>query len=105
MRRSRRPLPNVLNELGYDNVRVRIGDGYQGWPECGPFDTIIVTAALAHVPPPLIEQLKVGGKLVMPVGPAGAVQVLTVVEKVAPDQLKWRTIALVRFVPFVRPPN
>ena len=96
---------NVLNELGYDNVRVRIGDGYEGWPECGPFDAIIVTAALAHVPPPLIEQLKVGGKLVMPVGPAGAVQVLTVVEKVAPDQLKWRTIALVRFVPFVRPPN
>ena len=96
---------NALRELGYDNVRVRIGDGYQGWPECGPFDTIIVTAALPHVPPPLIEQLKVGGRLVMPVGAAGATQVLTVVEKTAPDQVKARTVALVRFVPFTRPPQ
>ncbi len=45
-----------------------VGDGYQGWPECGPFDAMIVTAALEHVPPPLIEQLKVGGRLVMPLG-------------------------------------
>lgn len=95
----------VLNDLGYDNVRVRAGDGYQGWPECGPFDAIIVTAALPHVPPPLLEQLKVGGRLVMPVGPANAVQLLTVVEKVSADQVKLRSVSLVRFVPFVRPPN
>lgn len=95
----------VLNELGHDNARVRIGDGYQGWPDCGPFDAIIVTAALGHVPPPLIEQLKVGGRLVMPMGPAGATQLLVVVEKIAPDQVTTRSVALVRFVPFVRPPN
>jgi len=59
---------NVLRELGYDNVSVKVGDGYLGWPECGPFDAMIVTAALDHVPPPLIEQLKVGGRLVMPLG-------------------------------------
>jgi protein-L-isoaspartate(D-aspartate) O-methyltransferase len=95
----------VLGELGYDNARVKVGDGYQGWPECGPFDAIIVTAAIGHVPPPLIEQLKVGGKLVMPLGPPDNVQYLTVVEKTAPGETKGRIVMLVRFVPFVRPPN
>jgi protein-L-isoaspartate(D-aspartate) O-methyltransferase len=57
----------LLTGLGHDNVSVKAGDGYHGWPECGPFDAVIVTAALEHVPPPLIEQLKVGGRLVMPV--------------------------------------
>jgi protein-L-isoaspartate(D-aspartate) O-methyltransferase len=90
----------VLKDLGYQNVRVRIGDGYRGWPECGPFDVIVVTAALGHVPPPLIEQLKVGGRLVMPVG--GAIQHLTVVEKIAPAQTRTRTLVPVRFVPFTR---
>ena len=93
----------LLKDLGYENASVRIGDGYQGWPECGPFDAIIVTAALEHVPPPLIEQLKVGGRLVMPVGPAGAIQQLTVVEKIAPGKTETRTVGLVRFVPFTRP--
>ena len=92
----------VLKELGYDNVSVKVGDGYQGWPECGPFDAIIVTAALGHVPPPLIEQLKVGGRLVMPLGPASATQQLTVVEKIAPGETKTRSVILVRFVPFTR---
>src|SRR5260370_42157236 len=73
----------LLRNLGYDNVSVKVGDGYHGWLECGPFDAMIVTAALEHVPPPLIEQLKVGGRLVMPVGPARATQQLTVVEKIA----------------------
>jgi protein-L-isoaspartate(D-aspartate) O-methyltransferase len=95
----------VLSDLGYDNARVRVGDGYQGWPECGPFDSIIVTAAIGHVPAPLLEQLKVGGKLVMPLGPPDNVQYLTVVEKTGPNETKGRIVMLVRFVPFVRPPN
>lgn len=91
-----------LKELGYDNVRVRVGDGYKGWPDCGPFDAVVVTAALGHVPPPLLEQLKVGGKLVMPVGPPGATQRMTVVEKTGPDTTETRHHGLVRFVPFTR---
>lgn len=93
----------VLRQLGYDNVSVRIGDGYLGWPECGPYDAVIVTAALGEVPKPLIEQLKVGGKLVMPIGAPGAIQILTVVEKVAADTVTARAVTPVRFVPFVRP--
>jgi len=93
---------NVLRDLGYDNVSVKAGDGYRGWPECGPFDAMIVTAALGHVPPPLIEQLKVGGRLVMPLGPADAPQQLTVVEKIAPSETRTQPIILVRFVPFTR---
>jgi len=92
----------VLGDLGYNNVSVKVGDGYHGWPECGPFDAIVVTAALGHVPPPLIEQLKVGGRLVMPLGPASATQQLTVVEKIAPGETKTRSVILVRFVPFTR---
>ena len=64
-----------------------------------------MTAALPEVPPALIEQLKVGGRLIMPVGSAGAVQRLTVVEKIAPDKTTSRAVALVRFVPFTRSPN
>ena len=95
----------VLRDLGYDNVSVKVGDGYHGWLECGPFDAVIVTAALGHVPPALIEQLKVGGRLVMPVGPARATQQLTVVEKIAEGQTKTRSVLLVRFVPFTRFPH
>jgi len=86
----------------HENVSVKVGDGYQGWPECAPFDAIIVTAALEHIPPPLIEQLKVGGRLVMPLGSAYATQQLTVVEKIAAGETKTRSMMLVRFVPFVR---
>jgi protein-L-isoaspartate(D-aspartate) O-methyltransferase len=92
----------VLKELGNDNVSVRAGDGYQGWPECGPFDAVIVTAALGHVPPPLIEQLKVGGRLVMPLGSTPAAQQLTVVEKIATTDTRMRSIIPVAFVPFTR---
>jgi protein-L-isoaspartate(D-aspartate) O-methyltransferase len=92
----------LLRDLGHENVSVKVGDGYHGWPECGPFDATIVTGALEHVPPPLIEQLKVGGRLVMPLGAANAMQQLTVIEKVAPGETKTRPITLVRFVPFTR---
>ncbi|QHO77484.1 protein-L-isoaspartate O-methyltransferase [Bradyrhizobium sp. CCBAU 051011] len=95
----------TLRDLAYDNVSVRLGDGFAGWPECGPFDAIVVTAALGEVPPPLIEQLKVGGRLVMPVGAAYSIQQLTVVEKTAPDKTTARAVALVRFVPFTRSKN
>jgi protein-L-isoaspartate(D-aspartate) O-methyltransferase len=95
----------VLRDLGYDNVSVKVNDGYQGWPECGPFDAMIVTAALEHVPPPLIEQLKIGGRLVMPLGAPNAPQQLTVVEKIAASQTQSRSIILVKFVPFTRSQN
>jgi protein-L-isoaspartate(D-aspartate) O-methyltransferase len=92
----------VLRELGYNNVSAKVGDGYLGWLECGPFDAIIVTAALDRVPPPLMEQLKVGGRLVMPLGPVQAPQQLTVIEKIAPSETRTRSIILVSFVPFTR---
>jgi protein-L-isoaspartate(D-aspartate) O-methyltransferase len=95
----------LLRNLGHDNVSVKVGDGYRGWPECGPFDAIIVTAALEHIPGPLIEQLKVGGRLVMPIGPAYATQQLTVVDKVAAGETKTRPVMPVRFVPFTRSPD
>jgi protein-L-isoaspartate(D-aspartate) O-methyltransferase len=96
---------NTLRDLAYDNVSVRLGDGFAGWPECGPFDAVVVTAALGQVPPPLIEQLKVGGRLVMPVGADYGTQHLTVVEKIAPDKTTTRAVAPVRFVPFTRSPS
>ena len=70
-----------LRELGYARVRTRIGDGYYGWEDCGPFDAIIVTAAASHVPPPLIRQLKPGGRMVIPVGAPFLAQHLMLVEK------------------------
>jgi protein-L-isoaspartate(D-aspartate) O-methyltransferase len=73
------------------------------WPECGPFDAVIVTAALGHVPPPLIVQLRVGGRLIMPLGLAYAPQELTVVEKIAPSETRTRSVILVRFVPLPGP--
>jgi len=95
----------TLRDLAYDNVSVRFGDGYDGWPECGPFDAIVVTAALGQPPPPLIEQLKVGGRLVMPVGPSYTTQYLTVVEKIDPGKTTTRAVIPVRFVPFTRSQN
>jgi protein-L-isoaspartate(D-aspartate) O-methyltransferase len=88
-----------LRDLGYDNVRTRIGDGYPGWPECGPFDAILVTAAAGHVPPPLVTQLKPGGRMVVPVGTVFGPQFLTLVEKTKDGQVTSRQILAVRFVP------
>ena len=67
--------------LGYANVEIRVGDGYYGWPEHAPFDGIVVTAAASHIPPPLVEQLTPGGRMVIPVGGAFATQQLMLVEK------------------------
>ena len=92
----------TLERLGYDNVSVRIGDGYLGWPEAAPFDAIIVTAAPEEVPQPLIEQLAPGGRLVIPVGPAGATQSLRVLEKDAMGNVTERDVLPVAFVPFTR---
>jgi protein-L-isoaspartate(D-aspartate) O-methyltransferase len=89
----------TLKRLNYDNVDTRIGDGYYGWKEAGPFDSIIVTAAASHVPPPLIRQLKPGGKMVIPVGSRFMVQQLLLVEKARDGKLTTRQILPVRFVP------
>ena len=85
-----------LDALGYDNVHVRIGDGYKGWPEEAPFDAILVTAAPDHVPQPLVDQLKTGGKLIIPVG--DYYQDLAVITK-TPKGVEQEKIIPVRFVP------
>ena len=91
-----------LDAAGYRNVETRIGDGYLGWPEAAPFDGIIVTAAPDHVPPRLIEQLKPGGRLVIPVGPHRAVQELLVIERTRDGSSTTRRTIAVRFVPLTR---
>lgn len=88
-----------LARLGYDNVEVRIGDGYYGWPEAAPFDVILVTAVAGHVPPPLIEQLKPGGRMVLPVGTRFTTQQLVLVHKRADGKITTRQLLPVRFVP------
>jgi protein-L-isoaspartate(D-aspartate) O-methyltransferase len=93
-----------LERLGYDNVHVRIGDGYAGWPEHAPFDAIIVTAAPEEVPQPLIDQLAVGGRMVIPVGEQDEVQLLRLLVKEADGVLTVRNVIPVRFVPFTRDP-
>ena len=87
----------LLQQLGYDKIHLRIGDGYRGWPEAAPFDAIIVTAAPPEVPKPLVEQLAVGGRLVIPVGEAGDQQ-LKVITKDAKGTTS-ETLMDVRFVP------
>jgi protein-L-isoaspartate(D-aspartate) O-methyltransferase len=88
-----------LKRLGHDNVATRLGDGYYGWEEHAPFDAIVVTAAASHVPPPLIAQLKTGGRMVIPVGGRFLTQQLLLIEKQANDEIVTRQIAAVRFVP------
>ncbi|MGQ9586413.1 MAG: protein-L-isoaspartate(D-aspartate) O-methyltransferase [Anaerolineae bacterium] len=87
-----------LQELGYTNVHVRQGDGYYGWAEHAPFDCIIVTCAPDHVPPPLLEQLADGGRLVIPVGPPGGYQTLWLIERQG-DDFSRKNITGVVFVP------
>ena len=88
-----------LRRLGYGGIATRIGDGYHGWPEQGPFDAIMVTAAASHVPPPLLRQLKAGGRMVIPVGPPFQTQQLMLVEKRADGTLLTRQLMPVIFVP------
>ena len=88
-----------FRRLGYSNIKSRIGDGYYGWEEHSPFDAIIVTAAADHVPPPLIKQLKPGGRMVIPVGGRFLTQQLVLVTKDQDQHVTTRQILPVRFVP------
>jgi protein-L-isoaspartate(D-aspartate) O-methyltransferase len=90
-----------LMAMGSKNVTVRLGDGYEGWPEEAPFDRIILTAAPQEVPQKLIEQLTRGGRLVAPVGDSPATQELVVVEKTMGGEIRRRSVAPVMFVPMV----
>jgi protein-L-isoaspartate(D-aspartate) O-methyltransferase len=97
-----RAAESVLQRLGYDNVTVRIGDGYLGWAEVAPFDAILVTAAPEQVPQPLLDQLKVGGRMIIPVGAQGQTQSLRVIEKSANGEISERDVLPVGFVPLTR---
>ena len=90
-----------LRAMGYRNVEVRIGDGYQGWPEKAPFEVILVTAAPPEIPPKLIEQLKPGGRMVVPVGELPNDQWLVLITKNAKGEVRKRDVMPVRFVPMV----
>ena len=90
-----------LEELGYGNIEVKIGDGYKGWPERAPFDGIVVTAAAPKVPQALVDQLKPGGRMVIPVGGSGEIQYLKLLEKRADGGVSEKRVLPVRFVPLV----
>ncbi|MFC1557212.1 protein-L-isoaspartate(D-aspartate) O-methyltransferase [candidate division KSB1 bacterium] len=90
-----------FDSLGYDNIRVKIADGYDGWEAHAPFDAIIVTAAAEYIPPPLIRQLKNGGRMIIPVGSPFFAQNLMLVEK-QDDKITTHNLMLVRFVPLTR---
>ncbi|NOZ50266.1 MAG: protein-L-isoaspartate(D-aspartate) O-methyltransferase [Chloroflexi bacterium] len=97
-----RQASQTLSELGYSNVHLRVGDGWQGWPQAAPFDGIIVTAAAPIWPPALTAQLAAGGHIVLPIGPIGGDQILWHGVKIGEDFRK-RRIGPVRFVPLVNP--
>ncbi|WP_340063597.1 protein-L-isoaspartate(D-aspartate) O-methyltransferase [Ascidiimonas aurantiaca] len=90
-----------LDSLGYSNIEVQIGDGYHGWPANAPFDAIMVTAGAESVPPALVDQLKDGGKMIIPVGPHRGVRKLLLITKKG-NKIKTRHLMNVRFVPFTR---
>jgi protein-L-isoaspartate(D-aspartate) O-methyltransferase len=91
-----------LRAEGYANVRTRVGDGYYGWEDCGPFDAIVVTAAASQIPPPLVRQLKPGGRMVIPVGAPFLAQHLVLVDKAADGSVSMRQVLPVVFVPLTR---
>jgi protein-L-isoaspartate(D-aspartate) O-methyltransferase len=88
-----------IARLGLQNIHTRTGDGYYGWPEAAPFDAVLVTAAASHIPPPLIKQLKPGGRMLIPVGDRFNVQQLVLVEKGLDQKVKTRQLLPVSFVP------
>lgn len=90
-----------VGRLGYDNIRVRHADGFYGWPEEAPFESIIVTAAAGFIPPPLVEQLAEGGRMVIPVGSIYGIQNLILVTKDREGAVTTRALLPVRFVPFL----
>ncbi len=90
----------LLDKLEYQNIKVRIGDGYHGWKEKAPFDAIIVTAGIEEIPKPLIDQLKEGGRMIIPVGPSNSRQLLLATKK--EGKIKTKKRLAVRFVPFTR---
>ena len=90
-----------LHNLGYRNVQVRPGDGYYGWPEHAPYDAILITAAIPEPPPPLLEQLKPGGRMVVPLGSPYAGQELTVITRQSDGSFVSRMVLPVSFVPFL----
>jgi protein-L-isoaspartate(D-aspartate) O-methyltransferase len=96
-----KPAAARLADMGYRNVEVRIGDGYAGWPEKAPFDAIVVTAAAPQVPPALVAQLRVGGRMVIPVGGTHDVQYLKVLTRRADGGYDEQRVLPVRFVPLV----
>jgi len=89
----------LLQRLGYDSVELRIGDGYYGWPGQAPFDAILVTAAASHIPPPLVDQLAIGGSMIIPVGSRFSTQELILIKRTDRDEVITRQILPVRFVP------
>lgn len=91
-----------LNSLQYNNIKFKIGDGYHGWPMHAPFDGIIMTSAIDHIPEPLVEQLAVGGRMVIPVSYSSEVQELIIIEKQMNGQLKRINLIPVQFVPLIR---
>ena len=95
-----RKTTQLLEHQGYKNIKTRIADGYDGWPQHAPFDSIIVTAAISHIPPPLVQQLKKGGRMIIPVGTRFQTQYLTLVEKDMQGEITTRQLLPVIFVPF-----
>jgi len=91
-----------LDQLGYTGIHLRNADGYYGWPEQGPFDAIIVTAAPDHIPQPLLEQLAEGGIMVIPVGPVGGIQELWRITRSEAGEIQLKSMGGVRFVPLLR---
>ena len=91
-----------LLKLGYHNIETRIDDGYHGWPEQAPFDAVIVTAATEQLPRPLLDQLKPGGRMVLPIDDGAGRQELVALHKDTGGRISSRSVLPVRFVPFTR---